>query len=233
MVEPWKGEHLLERPRILLLGESHYDDEKEAGDAVTFSTAEIVEKYCNLGRKRSQFFNKIAASFGYDSDRVRQLFDKVFFGNYVDVVCGIGDSNAKHYAAMSRQRYNDEWFDFANKNNIDVIICFSKLVYNSFPSLTTASERARLGRSCVGKIGSGQNYIEFCEYDAGIAHTFCTTKLNSPLKLYGVRHPSARGGYDAAQVLRFLREQADVRVLCACEETTIKTTGGAMDAPGP
>lgn len=209
----WKGSNLPISPRVLILGESHYDDDN-FGEKVSFSTSGVVKNYFESRYKWSRFFDKMAASFGYDRDNARQFFEKVFFGNYIDVVCGIGDSNAKHYADLNRDTYNSEWFDFINQNEIDVVVCFSKLAYNHFPSLNTAEGYEIIGKEYVGDIGSKPNYVEYCTYAPGIEHKHSSVKLVKPLKLYGISHPSARGGYDCEQIYKYISKQEDLGQIC-------------------
>lgn len=216
--EPWKGNNVPTYPRVLILGESHYDDDN-FGEKVSFPTSGVVKSYFESRHKWSRFFDKMAASFGYDRDNARQFYEKVFFGNYVDVVCGIKDCNAKYYAKLNRDTYNSEWFEFINQNQIDVVVCFSKLVYNHFPGLNNSSQYEDIGRETVGDIGGKANNVEFCTYAPGIEHRHCEVKLIKPLKLYGIRHPSASGGYDTEQIYRFVSKQEDLGQLCSREHS--------------
>lgn len=221
--DPWRGNNIPTYPRVLILGESHYDDDN-FGEKVSFPTSGVVKRYFESRRKWSQFFDKMAASFGYDRDNARQFYEKVFFGNYIDVVCGIGDSNAKHYADLNRDTYNSEWFDFINRNQIDVVVCFSKLVYNHFPSLNDSGKNEEIGKEYVGDIGGKANYVEYCTYVPDKEHNHSSVKLKKPLKLYGIRHPSARCGYDPDQIYDYISTQEDLRQICFDEKS--KTSKG-------
>ncbi len=219
-MEPWIGSNLCSNPRILVLGESHYDD-SNIGEKVSFPTAGVVRHYFEVREKWSQFFDKMAASFGYDKEHAREFYDQICFGNYVDVVCGIGDSNAKHYAQLNRESYNDDWFGFVNSYEIDVIICFSKLVYNHLPGLNEAYPEEKSDKRNIGQIGGKGNYIEFCNYLPNIDHPNCNVRLNKPLFVYGIRHPSSQGGYNSEQVYQFMREQSGVSKLCYHNQSVV------------
>ena len=208
--EPWIGAKLPENHRILLLGESHYDDDNY-GEKVSFSTAGVVRHYFEERKRWARFFDRMAASFGYDREHAGDFYELVCFGNYVDVICGIGDHHAEHYIGLHARSYNNDWFQFINDHEIDVLVCFSKRVFHSLPARTEAEPYAW---TSVGKVGSRNNYVDFCTYSPGVAHDNCDVILKKPLKVYGIRHPSARGGYHAGDVYAFLREEPPVQELC-------------------
>lgn len=226
-MEPWIGGNLCNNPRILVLGESHYD-ENNIGEKVSFPTAGVVRHYFEAREKWSQFFDKMAASFGYDKENARDFYEQICFGNYVDVVCGIGDNNAKHFIHLNRASYNDDWFGFVNSNEIDVIICFSKLVYNNLPGLNEAYPEEKCDKFYVGQIGGRGNYIELCNYLPNIDHPSCSVRLNKPLMVYGIRHPSSQGGYNPEQVLQFMKGQSGVSKLCFRNPIVIPTNNMAQ-----
>ena len=210
---PWRGNDIPTNPRVLILGESHYDD-NNFGEKVSFPTSGVVERYFEARHKWSQFFDKMAASFGYEKENAREFFEKVYFGNYIDVVCGIGDKNAKRYADLNRDTYNSEWFEFINQNGIDIVVCFSKLVYNHFPSLNESTPFETEGKDYVGDVGGKANYVEYCSYAAETEHRHCSVKLAKTLRVYGICHPSAKGGYDSEQIYGFVSKQEDLGEIC-------------------
>lgn len=209
----WCGNHLLQSPKVLILSESHYDGENY-GENVPFSTTSVVNRYFEQHEKWSAFFSRIAASFGYQIENARSFYDRVYFGNYVDVICGIGTDHAKNYISLNRQKLNDDLFRFVNENSIDLIVCFSKLVYNSLPSLNQYYSEEQNIKTKIGTLGSKRNYAEYCTYLPGIEHPNCGIPLIKTLRVYGVGHPSAQGGFDSNQVNQFFLKQQDVSVLC-------------------
>ena len=214
--ELWKGNNIPTFPKVLILGESHYDD-NNIGEKVSFSTSGVVKYYLESRDKREkwfQFFDKIASSFGYDKNNSKLFFEKVFFGNYIDVVCGVGDNNASHYADLYRDTYNTEWFDYINRNEIDTFVCFSKLAYHHFPNLNNTSPYERSNREKVGIIGGRSNIVEYCTYSPDTEHPHCSVKLLKPLKVYGIRHPSSPGGFSTDQIYQFVSKQDDLSQIC-------------------
>lgn len=217
--DPWIGENLNKHVKVLILGESHYDEESNYGDRVGFSTAGVVENYfynnVNDERKRwAPFFDKIAASFGYDWKNAKNFYEQVYFGNYVDVICGVQDNNcALYYIKKNRREYNNELFEFINENSIEVVICFSVRVYDHLPRLSSKLESYSF--ETVGYIGNKRNNIYCCSYCHAIEHKFCDVKLKHDLKVYGVRHPSGQGGYKVDDVLDYMKKQDDVKhIIC-------------------
>lgn len=215
----WKGQNLISKPKVLLLGESHYDEENY-GETVSFPTYSVVNHYFEKREKWSPFFDKIAASFGYSIENARDFYEKVYFGNYIDVVCGVGDDNAENYIEQNRIKYNTDLFNFINSEGIDIVVCFSKLVYNNLPSLSNSTNQEHNQQVCIGQIGSRGNYVEYCNYLPNITHPNCQTTLNKALKVYGIRHPSSKGGFSVEQVYSFLQSQQDLAPLCINAETS-------------
>ena len=212
-INPWIGGSLNSNIRVLILGESHYDEENNLGANVTFSTSGVVEYYFKKRERWAPFFDKIAASFGYDIDNARSFYEQVCFGNYVDVVCGVGDNNcARYYINLNRIKYNSDLFKFVNEYSVDVVVCFSKLVYSNLPKIGSKDEH--WDRKTIGKIGNRNNNVDICFYRKDVVHDFCDVKLQNDLKVYGVRHPSARGGFKSEQVYQFMIKQDDVRSIC-------------------
>lgn len=210
---PWIGNNLNKHVKVLILGESHYDEASNYGDKVSFSTAGVVDYYFKERKRWAAFFDKMAASFGYDRENARSFYEQVYFANYVDVVCGIQNNNcASYYINKNRRQYNNELFEFINKNDIDVVVCFSKRVYDNLPSLGAETEKCY--SEPIGKLGNRINKLGSCFYCHDVEHGFCDVKLKSDLKVYGIRHPSTRGGYSVDDVYKFMREQDDVKHIC-------------------
>ncbi len=207
----WHGENA---KHILILGESHHTnstDNQEAGEPATYTTHEKLQQYMdqynNPNTKRRdpcyKFFDKIVSSFGLDPEKDRSDFwSKVYFGNYVPVLCGVKDQAAAKQiqgkdeisGLSNRKLYNNALFDFVNTHGIDVIFCFSVLAYNNLPSL--AEDEAPDTRTSLGTRGEKQVYLRHCQYKAGIPHDHTTVLLNHDLEVYGIPHPSAASGYD-------------------------------------
>lgn len=93
----YEGENAkYQNKRILILGESHYD--KDGYD--DFTTKSVIENYhLNPNEKKYNFFHKIAQCFSVNTNDIDKEFEcfwnNVYFANYVDELCGIGDSKAK------------------------------------------------------------------------------------------------------------------------------------------
>lgn len=198
------------KDRILILGESHHvSTEKDVttnkgpGKRATYSTHDIVEEYLQnynncigKGRKESfRFFDKITRTFGIDPETSRSEFwDQVYFGNYIDVLCGIGDNFAKNQikSEENRQKYNDQLFAFVNAHNISQIFCFSILSYKNLPSLVSGEEENSME---IGQQGKRNVYLYHCQCKAGVARNNTSIVLEKDLEVFGIRHPSAKGGY--------------------------------------
>ncbi len=138
----WKGNHIVEANKTLILGESHYDDAGNIGLPVDFATSGVVEAYLShreSGGERvrwDRFFDRIAESFGYEPIKSRDFYDKVWFGNYVPVICGKGEMNrAKDFIKQNRTEYNDSLFEFVNQNCLSTVVCFSKTVFWNLPAV--------------------------------------------------------------------------------------------------
>ena len=213
---PWEGCRIDLDRKVLILGESHYDD-KDFGQPVSYMTSGVVEYYLEQHEHRERwepFFDKIAKSFGYDRNHARDFYDQVCYGNYIDVLCGKRDGTAKRVLANEEYRTecNNGLFTYLNDNGIGTVVCFSELVYRKLPSLSSSSEMqewVNLGR--ISPAGRTHNWAEHCNYVPGIAHEHCDVLLQQPLKVYRFRHPSCLGGYNPEQVFSYIQKQP---VLC-------------------
>lgn len=202
----WKGKYADDGTRILILGESHYCSEGDSLD----TTTSVIKRF--LEKDDIPFFEKIVESLGYRADERETLFDLVFFGNYIDELCGIGDAKAKEYARKDCEKYNDELFSFVNENKIDVILSFSKLAYDHLPVSTCENKKRNLEggtRKVIGNIGQNNNVAEKYEYVANVVHNKCNIALNRDLVVYALRHPSGQGGYSVEQAKKFFMAECE------------------------
>lgn len=195
--------------RILILSESHHGDNK--GEPAPYTTASVVEED-HIRDCKHLFFRRIEQSFGYDCDTEasrRDFWDRFYFGNYVDVVCGVGDGYARSMVNTNRQKYNNQLFSFVNENGIDLIFCFSRLVYEKLPSLSRKDRGDEyLETPCRELLGTRRDYIAQCRYLPSRAHGAVTVLLKKELLVYGLRHPSAAGGFRPGNYRDCLREAA-------------------------
>lgn len=217
-----KGEYVgCNAKGILILGESHHiskvagSPNKIAGKEATYDTADVVREYFadpGIKNRNLRFFKKLADSFGtYTSicEERTHLWDNIYFANYVDVLCGVGDDTAKKLIKANSSHYNHDLFEFINKHGIEVVFCFGISVYDhGLPGLRKDIQEEIVNcwkREC-GIIGGKRNYIRRCVYLPGIEHPGADVRLNKQLEVYGLRHPSAQGGYDATQYRNVLSD---------------------------
>lgn len=200
--------------RILILGESHHYE--------TESTQKTVDGYLDKCRREGHaekchdFFDQIVRAFGKDPATDRETFwNSVWFGNYIDELCGVGDSQATNLLSeeANRIRYNDDLFDFVATKEIDVIFCFSRRVYNKLPSLVKGSgeyeERINVGDFLRTKDGTSKtDYISHCKYLPG-SHKYTSKPLERAVKVYGMLHPSGRYGFAPENYAPVLKKQIE------------------------
>ena len=132
-------------------------------------------------------------TFGYEitEERRKEFWNKVYCGNYVCKLCGKGSDNpAKKLIKDNRTNYNDSLFDYVNENEIDIVFCFSRLVYNSLPSFTKGENQEQLTPESKLLEHPKHELYKF-EYKPDCEHKNCTVKLKKPLTVYGFKHPSA------------------------------------------
>ena len=205
-------------PKILILGESHYGDAGTQGQLSSGLTKDVIE-YFLAGKVKDnwkEFFYKIAMSFGYkrDIDEVAEFYNRVYFGNYVDVLCDTGAGNrAKEFIWQNRIKYNNDLFDFCNVNEIDILICFSKAVYNAMPKFELIGEKE--WEIEIGKLGKKErrNLANKTVYKKGIRDEF-KVGLKKDLIVYGIRHPSSAGGYNTNQAYEYLTKELKGCSIC-------------------
>jgi hypothetical protein len=88
---------------------------------------------------------------------------------------GIKDGKAKSYLKETekRRRMNDALFQFINENEIDIVVCFGRLVMDHLPSLNPQYKKEEDGGKLKdGKIfvGGKRDYIGKCTYLPDIEH---------------------------------------------------------------
>ena len=222
-----KGEYGSENAKnkqinVLILGESHHwskedwviaegetesqAEERRKEKAANYKTETVLKNYLlNYAKstdrdKAYYFFDKIVKAFGFDPETQRKYFwDHVWFGNYIDELCGVGDSKATALLGRDkkRQEYNDQLFEFINDKEIDIIFCFSRRVYNKLPSLVKGEceEEINVGDFLRTKDGkSKKDYISYCKYLPG-SHKHTSKPLNRTVEVYGMLHPSGKYGF--------------------------------------
>ena len=201
--------------RVLILCESHHtnkDTDVIAGKAASYPTAAVVENdYLNNSGEAKDYrnyriFEKIEKAFGFQSEEHRQFWNRVYFGNYVPVLCGVGDDTAKNTIAKegNRVEYNNQLFGFIVEHSIDVVFCFSRLVFNNLPECASGDENEIV--EC-GKVGSCRDYVSVYKYCARTPHGAVSIELEKPLTVYGMRHPSARGGFRPENYAGYLKNK--------------------------
>lgn len=195
--------------RILILGESHYD--KDGYD--NFTTKSVIENYhLNPNEKKYNFFHKIAQCFSIKTNDIDKEFEcfwsNVYFANYVDELCGIGDLKAKSLIENNKNEYNDELFEFINKNKIDIVFIFGRTVYNNLPSYSenkaTTEKQPDLDNGNLF-VGKKRDFISHCLYLKGEQHKNAKTMLKRDVHIYGLRHPSAQCGFNVENYKPYLK----------------------------
>lgn len=184
-----------QRKRILILGESQHDIDPST------STREVMEDY--LGGAHSNTFHKIALAFGVitgkDRDKERALlWDKVYFGNYIDVSLdgpsGEGDKTADKLIAANKERYNQDLAEFIKSHAIDTVFCFSFLAwdYGLPPAPALVPD--------VFKKVNGRNINLWCARDYGPDSLF-----GRYVKIFGFPHPRSWTGFGAEDIVKYLK----------------------------
>lgn len=189
----WVGDEVFRDNNILILGESHYDEEKDKGFETKLQTRDVLINYLDYrkGDKKfshwMNFFTKIAhcISDSYNNKQIIDFWNKVYFGNYINVLCGLKDGYAKEYLRNKANinMLNDELFQYVNQNNITDVICVSKLVFGVLPKY----------EDDVIECQNGKSKISMIEYKANTVYEGCGICLNKDLNLYCIPHPSGFG----------------------------------------
>lgn len=179
---------------VLILGESHHTNADNGngkiGIPATYTTESVIRSdyYTNPGGRNFRIFDKIAKSLGTEpnNDNRKEFWEMLYFGNYVDILCQAGSKYVRCIVHENCTKYNDQLFDFVNNNSIDVIFCFSRLVYNHLP---TADKYEKID---CGHAGIQSDYISCSEYLPNAEHNKTNVALNKELLLFGMRHPASR-----------------------------------------
>ena len=202
----WIGKKCDSQKGVLIFGESHYGDKNDRpGCFVEFDTAGVIEEYFRHKQRKTspanwdRFFDRIAGSFGYSKDNTELFYDKIYFGNYIDKYCGIGDYTARSIISTDRKRLNTDLFQYINETHVTAVVCFSVLVYDNLPERNIDLETAGEVK-VIGRIGNRWNYVRRFVYRPGIIYGGCDVILNDQLTVWAFRHPSAKSGYDEKQV---------------------------------
>lgn len=207
------GEKAKDLPvKYLILGESHHVStdpkvmtDKVAGVPASYTTASVIQEHLEK-RKKHDFLTKIAKTFGAEDEDV--FWQSVYFGNYIDVLCGIGNSVAKNQIENNdnRFKYNDQLFQFVNEHKIEKIFCFSILAYKNLPGLSDDEESTW---EAVGMRGNRRVFLRQCQYNAGVQHVGTSVILEQKLRVYGISHPQAKGGYSPEMYANALKSQIE------------------------
>lgn len=205
--EVFKGKYADDQKvRILILGESHHwsdeDDDKTENERQekenAYSTSEVVNNYLEnynnrFGKDRDRayrFFEYIIRTFDIDPEEHRNDFwDRVYFGNYIDQLCGVGNDVAKKLIKNeeNRKKYNEQLFSFIREKKIDIVFCFSRKVYYHLPDLEGDDKEEADEEKEAHRLNK---------------RTYCPGKRNQlseflikPVVIYGLRHTSRRYSY--------------------------------------
>lgn len=198
----------LQPKRVLILGESHHWSSNDKGlseeemreKAGAYSTTKVVNDYLTnyntcSGQERDQcyrFFDNIVRAFGMNPETNRSDFwEQVYFGNYIDELCGVRDQYAASLLKKqgNREKYNEQLFTFILEHKIDIVFCFSRRVYNMLPQLED------FDREIPGVKGVFQR-LDKCVYYPG-ERKQNTISLKKPVIIYGLHHPSQGFSYRA------------------------------------
>ena len=123
-------------------------------------------------------------------------------------MCGIGDSKAKILIKNNKEKYNNELFEFINKNEIDIVFVFGRMVYNNLPccskNKTAAEKQPDLDNGNIF-VGGRRDFISHCVYLKGEQHKNVKTVLKRDVHIYGLRHPSAQCGFNVENYKPYLK----------------------------
>lgn len=209
-----------QKVKILILGESHHwskedwalqpgETEAQAKErrekkAKSYKTKDVMNCYFdnylehNNRDKAYRFFDNIVQAFDVDPENRMDFWNRVWFGNYIDELCGVRNSQATNLLKKQKKRkeLNDQLFKFIEENQIDIIFCFSRRVYNKLPSLDKD-----LGDREATKDEKDSHRLSKCVYCSGVAQRkYVTVSLSKAVTVYGLKHPSQGFSYRKYQV---------------------------------
>lgn len=183
-----------QKKRVLILGESHYwgegkkEEDKRTDKVVQTYLKQYNSQICSDKDRAYRFFDNIVKSFGfYPNERV-DFWNRVWFGNYVDEPCGVRDSKATKVMKRKREELNKQLFRFIQENEIDVVFCFSRKVYNKLPPRELAGDREKTVDH------TDLHRLNECFYEAGPRQSV-DVSLSKPVVIYGLKHPSQGFSY--------------------------------------
>ena len=184
----FEGKQAKDQPvKVLILGESHYWSKDKSEEEKL--TSKVVETY--LSETYSyRFFDNIVRAFGVATEKRRDFWEKVWFGNYIDEPCGIRDSTATKLLKRpgKREELNGQLFSFIKENEITVVFCFSRKVYNKLPPLELIGDKETKGNN------RDSHRLNECVYVAGQRKNV-SVALSKPVTVYGLKHPSQGFSY--------------------------------------
>ncbi|CBK73536.1 hypothetical protein CIY_06210 [Butyrivibrio fibrisolvens 16/4] len=211
MLKFWIGKNGLSNG-ILILGESHYNDEGDVGKEVPDCyTCGVMDRYFNQVDEYP-FFDKIAASFGYSiREEVLDFYNNLCFGNYITRFCEKRHgAAANELIAKEKVMYNNRLFEFVNTNNIKMLFCFSKRVYWNLPG-ANARDIDYGAERINGWQGRRIRTINKYKYSKQVLHANCFVELENDLTVYGIAHPTGSYGYRPEEMYRFLEKEEGIR----------------------
>ncbi len=193
--------------RIMILGESHHTDGNNQTELIeaNYKTSKVIaDYYKNPHDKRYRIFDKIMLSFEKSPNSLterKEFWESCFFANYIDVLCGVGNNTAKNniYSNNNYIKYNNELFDYINKEKINTVFCFSRLVFNCLPNNGIKQEIQ------CGQTGRWRDFILKAVYEPNIKYSKTDVVLDHSVCFYGMRHPAARCGYDPVKYSSVLK----------------------------
>ncbi len=169
--QPFIGENYFKSPsKILLLGESHYSEHENN----PHFTSDVVSDYIDKNSHSKFFGGMLRALYGEITD-VNQQFRQLSFYNYIQEVVG-PKHNDRPTDTMWCYAQAPFW-EVLSVLQPDTILCFGKVLYANLPN--------------CGEPGS----------------TFSNDKLTikswkyickKPIAVYGLTHPSYKGGFNAS-----------------------------------
>ncbi|SHI69581.1 hypothetical protein [Pseudobutyrivibrio xylanivorans] len=209
MVDFWVGENVsTSKKKILILGESHYDEKKLEGEEVTEDCTRYVMNSYFTKEYKYVFFDRISASFGFKNHGDAVVFyNKVYFGNYITHYCeSHGGKVAEKMIKEHRTDYNNRLFKFINENKIDIVVCFSKRSYWSLPGRNELEDNGityKINGSGARRSRTIHKYV----YRKNLEHNGCDEILTNDLIVYGIAHPSDSFGYRPDAVYEYLKDE--------------------------
>ena len=187
---PQAGAPLFLGLRLLLLGESHYDDwepgERGAEEAADV-TAWVVERHA-LGVRRRRFFGNVFEAVTGDcwsegSQEVRRFWQGVWFYNFIQDFVG-PDWSCRPTGAMFRQSA-PAFFEVLNEIRPDAVLVLGKTLWSQMPDADLVATDAE---------GLSYKY----QWIGGDAQAACTRHPSRGFSP-GVWHPHIANFLDAAR----------------------------------